>query len=349
PTGTISITNAVSSGILGGWATYNGNDWVVSGGTTSAYSAYTADTWASGNNTNVTISGAAAAGTTNSLRFNAASALTLTLTGTNTVTSGGILVGSTAAANNQTLTGGTLTTGGSNDLVLLNRSTSGSLILNTVIDGTGGLTVSGVAITADRLAAGNPISATPALFLTAVNKTVQFGSLAFNNPGSTVTITPSNGYGVEFTGAAAISQSYTTFSVGSNGATTSNVVPSLLLSGVVSGTPATGVWTKTGAGTMLLSNSGNTFTSNIQVTNGILAFTSDAALGNSANTLILNGATSTLRATGASLVTYATAPNSISTSRTIVFNNATTANNVLEVANGTTWTINSAFGLANNG
>ena len=52
------------------------------------------DAWAAGNNTDVTAGGAdpASGSTTNSVRFSAATAKTLTLAGTNKVTSGGILV-----------------------------------------------------------------------------------------------------------------------------------------------------------------------------------------------------------------------------------------------------------------
>ncbi len=115
PTGAsvLSTTAGNTSGILGGWATFNsGAGWAVGNGASaiSALSSYTSDAWAAGNNTTVTTSSAPTSGsTTYSLRFNAASASTITLSGTNTITSGGILLTPTVAANNQIINGGTIT------------------------------------------------------------------------------------------------------------------------------------------------------------------------------------------------------------------------------------------------
>ena len=86
-------------------------------------------------------------------------------------------------------------------------------------------------ITANRLAAGNPIAATPTLYTTGANQTIQLGSLTIPNAGTNLTISPSNGYAVAFSGTTTFSQPLTTLTVNTNGAVTSNVVPSAILSG----------------------------------------------------------------------------------------------------------------------
>ena len=155
------------------------------------------------------------------------------------------------------------------------------------------------------------------IFLAPVNQTVQLGTLGFVNDGNTLTVTPSNGYGLEFTGTTTFNKNFTTVSVGT--AAASNVVQGLTLSGQVTGTAPGGVaFTKTGAGTLVLNSASNDFVGSIVVgtgTNtasfGVVAFNSDAALGNAANTITLNGGggtgTATIRAYGGG---------SISTSRT---------------------------------
>ncbi len=100
-TGNINTTNAASS-FLGGWATVAGTNWAGVNGSgnivalTSAGGSYTNDTWSSGLNTTVTQNDAIAGQTTASLRFNAAGpaagGFSVTLSGANAISSGGILV-----------------------------------------------------------------------------------------------------------------------------------------------------------------------------------------------------------------------------------------------------------------
>ena len=168
---------------------------------------------------------------------------------------------------------------------------------------------------------------------TALNKTIQLNTLSWGAGSTTLTVTPSNGYGLEITGLTNINQASTTISVGT--LTGSNVVQGLTLSGQVSGNQD---WTKTGTGALVLTSAANDFTGNISVTGGILAFNSDAALGNAANTITLNGTTATLRATG-------TTP--ISSARSISFANATAANNVVEVVAGQTLTLTGVNAITN--
>ncbi|MEI6035812.1 MAG: autotransporter-associated beta strand repeat-containing protein, partial [Verrucomicrobiae bacterium] len=159
PTGTISGTNGFvtstgnTSGILGGWATVAGTDWATNNGTNIVAlpsGNYTANTWAAANNTNVTTSSAPGSdSTTNSLRFNTAGAYTLTLTGTNTITSGGILVTSTVGNNLSTITGGNLQGASGADLVVIQNNITNGLAISSVIQNNTsatGLTKSGSGI-----------------------------------------------------------------------------------------------------------------------------------------------------------------------------------------------------------
>ncbi|MGB8166722.1 MAG: autotransporter-associated beta strand repeat-containing protein, partial [Chthoniobacteraceae bacterium] len=198
-------------------------------------------------------------------------------------------------------------------------------------------------ITADRLGAG-----IGGLFLTPLNKTFQLGTLGFLAPSATLTVSPANGDSVEFTGATTFDQPNLILTVNTNGATTSNVLPSVLLSGAVGGTQN---WVKTGTGVLALTNPLNNFTGNITLgvggagttSSGVLAFASDAALGNLANTVTLNGgtgagATATLRAIGG------TELSPLTTARTLNFWGIP-ANNIVEVAGGNALQVNSPFGL----
>jgi len=150
PSGTQSSANGVTTtstsftnnGILASaangtaFATVGGTDWAaLSSGNIVAYTGYTSDTWASGNNTTVTTSSSPTSGsTTNSLRFNAAGANTLTLAGINTLASGGILVTGNVGNNLSTISGGTLqgsTVG--KDLVVIQNNILNGLTIGSII------------------------------------------------------------------------------------------------------------------------------------------------------------------------------------------------------------------------
>jgi len=127
-----------TNGILGGWATVGGTDWAMNStngadGAITAYADYTNDTWSAAFNTTVTNNAFVVGSTTNSLRFNAAGAFTLTLTGTNTIFSGGILVTSAVGNNLSTITGGTLQGASGEDLVVIQNNTSNGLTIGSVI------------------------------------------------------------------------------------------------------------------------------------------------------------------------------------------------------------------------
>ena len=103
------------------------------------------------------------------------------------------------------------------------------------------------------------------LDLTAANKTIELSNFTFNSPTPALTLTVTNGansYGLLISNnqAFAAAGGAPTFSVGT--ATASDVVQGFTLSGVISGGQtgaANVVFTKSGAGAMVLTNAGNTF------------------------------------------------------------------------------------------
>jgi autotransporter-associated beta strand protein len=138
-TGANVLTGTASTnGILGGWATFDNTTWAKTNGAgnpVDAFSAFTNDTWGTTENTSVTLAGAdpAADSTTHSLRFNEAGARTLTLTGTNTIASGGLMVTANVDANATAITGGTLRGANGTDLAIHQFNPAGTLTIGSVI------------------------------------------------------------------------------------------------------------------------------------------------------------------------------------------------------------------------
>src|SRR5205823_5625479 len=90
---------------------------------------YGTNVYAAGTNTDVTTSATVIGITTNSLRFNSGN-VTLTLSGTNTLQSGGILVTPSAAGG--TITGGTLSSPGSGEL-LVHQYSATPFVINSAL------------------------------------------------------------------------------------------------------------------------------------------------------------------------------------------------------------------------
>lgn len=287
----ITTTAANTNGILGGWATVGGNHWasVNGNGNIVALASYTDDAWADGNNTNVTTSNTLTSATTNSLRFNSAAANTLTLNGTNTVTSGGILVTSAVGANDTSITGGTLQGAGGQDLVVIQNNTDGTMTIGSVIADNGGatgLTKSGSGVLA--LTAANTYTGA-----TNINGgVIQIGdasalgdasaatnSINFNGNGTLITTTALADLGLNRSTLQSTGGTYdlgVNRNIALNGAGTIQVDSgALTVSGVISGAATL---TKTGAGTLILTGA-NTFDSQLAVTEGILNIQNGLALG----------------------------------------------------------------------
>ncbi len=154
--------------MLGGWATYgvstfvdpaNGNqvvlnptDWagVDANGNIVSFTAvggvYTNDAWSAGNHTNITVSNVSPfSGPTMSLRFNTAGTQIVTLSGAASISSGGILLTANIGGNATTISGGSLTSGNGQDLIVNNFNTTAgaSLTIASQITGSIGLTLAG--------------------------------------------------------------------------------------------------------------------------------------------------------------------------------------------------------------
>src|SRR6202042_3313890 len=163
-----------------------------------------------------------------------------------------------------------------------------------------------------------------------LNKTLHVTTLEIG--ANNLAVTNSSGYGLQITGQTTLSGGVPNFSVAN--ATASNVIQGLILSGYVTDGGADLGIIKSGSGTMVLSNNSTTPGSandfggsgqTIDIRKGVLAATSDAALGNSNNTITLDANFSTgagFRAMG-----------SFATARTFVLNQP---NDAIEVTVGNT-------------
>ncbi len=135
----VKTSNTNTNGILGAWATFGSDgDWaaVDGNGRIVKYTGLVNNTWAEGNNTNATVSqdySALTSGlTTNSLRLNGATVLTLP-SYTNVISSGGILEGSYATST--TIKGGELTAGpGVSNLIVTNPYGTTIRIESNIVD-----------------------------------------------------------------------------------------------------------------------------------------------------------------------------------------------------------------------
>ena len=149
--GNITTSTGNSNSILGGWATVGGLNWATnSAGNIAALATYQNDSFASSaNNVNVTTNDSpGSAFNVNSIRFNtaltSAGGATVTLpSGTSTVGSGGILLGTGTGALGATITGGTNLTSGSADVIVNQYNVNGALNLASAINGAVGLTKTG--------------------------------------------------------------------------------------------------------------------------------------------------------------------------------------------------------------
>lgn len=166
-------------------------------------------------------------------------------------------------------------------------------------------------------------------FGAAVNKILAPTSIT--NTGLGLTVTVNAGYGLQVSDATSFTSTPT---INVSGTQASNITQGLYLTGDLTGTG----FNKTGSGTLVINNAtpaNNTFTGNINITQGVVSVGADGQLGNSANLIVLNpsAGTSAFRSTG----TFATSQ---------VIQLASTAFiRAIEVSNGNTLTLNSAFDL----
>jgi fibronectin-binding autotransporter adhesin len=138
-------TSNNAGGIIGGHATVAGANWAVSAAAAAdtpitALAVYNTNSFNATDNTDITSDQAPGTFTVNSLRFNTAAPATLTLTGTNTITSGGVLVTSAVGINTTAISGGTLQGASGGELIIHQYNTASPLIISSAIVDNGAAT-----------------------------------------------------------------------------------------------------------------------------------------------------------------------------------------------------------------
>lgn len=278
-TGAATTTSTGSNGILGGYATVNGADWAVGGGTITALSSGSYTSLSNGTLTTTAnykytgstpVTTSATAQTVNSLKIDATA--DLTLGNTLTVTSGGLLFTSGSAVQ---VTGSTLlATSGTRDLIVQNYGAGTLTIASVIGGGTNALTLAGTGTTVLSNASNTYTGAT---FLN--GGTVQISSIG--NLGNTTTSSITFNGGTLDVTAGGITNVRPVL-LGANGGTIQVDAGTLTFgsAAIISGGSLGGL-TKTGGGTLLL-QAPSTFTGPVTVSNGTLQLGNAAALGASA-------------------------------------------------------------------
>jgi autotransporter-associated beta strand protein len=289
-----STTTGNTNGLLGSGPAFStvggGSFWATnSGGSLVGLTNMGTNTFSTGTNTDVTQSATVANITTNSLRFNTGN-VTLTLSGTNTLQSGGILVTQNAHNSPVTITGGTLTAPGPGELIV---HAYGGIVINSAIISAAGLTKTGVY---DTLTLGG----TNTGLTGPIN--INTGSLTVTTPAAVNSASQIN-----FNGSyPAFGQDLLALIGDSTNGTISppiNLSPSnmvlgnnsnnsrVTLSGVISSAAGLTVpiYLSSSSGNSGFNLTGNnTFTGNVFLNSGFLGINSDASLGNAANALIMS-------------------------------------------------------------
>lgn len=295
-----------ASGIIGGYATFlntnggatltNATDWAIySGGKILPLAAggysNTAATTAATNldlTANVTLNANATVG---SVRFNNATPTpTLTLNGTHTVGSGGILVTPAVGANATRITGGRLTSGNGQDLIIIQNNTNaaGALTVDATLTGAVGLTKSG----GGQLILAGTNDHTGATYLnggvTSISSNANLGSVstgaAVHLNGGTLSASAS----VALDNAGANARDVV---LGSNGGTLDVASgQTMTVSGALNGE---GNLAKTGSGALVLTGS-STQTGTTTVSAGLVQVSGQTGPGS----LTLNGASAVLAGSG---------------------------------------------------
>lgn len=300
-----------ASGIIGGYATYlttnggatltNATDWATySGGKIVALGSgsytNTAATTAS-TNLNLTTSVALNANVTvGSIRFNDAfSTPTLTLNGTHTVGSGGILVTPTVAGNATLITGGSITSGNGQDLIIIQNNTNaaGALTVDATISGAVGLTKSGGG---QLILAGTNTYTGPTYLNGGVTSISSNANLGAVSTGAAVhlnggTLAATNTLALDDAGSSARG-----VVLGNNGGTLDVAAgQTLTVSGTLSGA---GTLNKSGTGALLITGNTSTHTGATTVSAGTLQVGVAGSGQTGPGDLFLNGANAALAGTG---------------------------------------------------
>jgi fibronectin-binding autotransporter adhesin len=286
---TISTTHA--DGALGGWATVNQSDYAqVTGGVITAFTNYAdkddASTWLSGDivsdeggNANTpyfgTVNGNVALG---GMKI-AAAATSIVKVGTGNTLSvdGSIIVSPTAGSATETIQGGSLTGGaGGSPLGVLQNSSGNFNISSTIVDNGGATSfaLNGLGTGAVMLFGANTYTGST----TVSGATLAFNSVANGGAASAIGASSNDSSNLvlengtlHYTGATgSTDRGFTLVDNGPSRTIQVDGTTNLTFSGVVT-SPDDAGFTKTGAGTLTLSNAANNFVGPVTVSAGLLS------------------------------------------------------------------------------
>ncbi len=306
-TGTASIgtttvnTTTGAANILGGYATVAGGGWAVTGtgsgpfNVTALAAGSYSSTFTANTDVNIATSQSPSAFTTvSTLRFNPASpaALTLTLTGVNTLNLGGILVTPAVGANVTKITGGTsigATTG--QDLIFQQFNTTTSLTASELTVATPIATASGQ----------NAIKAGPGMMVVSstTNTTTFLGNWDLNGGvlqvgavttvGATSATVTFNGGTINLTATYSPGTDLQKWTFGAGGGTV-NISSGITATRTGGSLFGSGTMTLTGPGLLAVGSDTSTFTGSTVVNAGTIRFTS-SQFGSAGNMTINSGGT----------------------------------------------------------
>ncbi|WP_038159950.1 autotransporter-associated beta strand repeat-containing protein [Verrucomicrobium sp. BvORR106] len=306
-----TTTSTNSNGILGGYLTYGGNTWAVNstngvnGAIAGLATASYSNTFAAAANVDVLASEAISNFAVNSLRFNTAAATTLTLTGANTLQSGGILVTSAVGNNALSITGGSLRGSASGELIIHQNNTANSLTIGSVIENNGGATAlvktggGTLILAATNTYTGHTyINGAAGGGSTGVLQVSQLQTTGNDQLGSTANQIYFNNGILRYAGASS-TELGRTVNLLSGGGTFDVLTAGVALnvSGKITGEALAadeghyagqGNLTKTGNGILILSNGSNDYTGTTTVNAGILRLSGAGRLGASIARLTVN-------------------------------------------------------------
>jgi fibronectin-binding autotransporter adhesin len=303
PTFAIQTSTTNTNGLLGAgpaFATVNGgSNWAAQSGVVVAgLAGFSTNIYTSGANTDVTATASPSTFTTNSLRFNAnnINGTFLTLSGTNTLQSGGILV--TPSFSGGQIQGGTLTAPGSGELLIHVYSNNGITVTSSLVS-TAGLTKTGpdlLTLAGNNAGLTGPINVNrggiDVQATAAVNSAsaINFNDIRPGNQLQTLFVDLGNGVNGTISPPIRVS-AFSATDYGTYFSTGFSTGSTVTLSGVVSS--ATGQTTPVRFTGSQSNNSGfnltntNTFTGNVSLFQGFLGINTNASLGNATNALFL--------------------------------------------------------------
>jgi fibronectin-binding autotransporter adhesin len=365
---TDNLNNA--NGILGTWATIGGTDFAVNStnspdGLITALSSYdltsvALDTSANYTDRHMSVDSSQspdAAITPLTLNYKTAGAYTLTLTGTNTIKGGGILVTPEVGDNASTLTGGFLQAGtAGGDLGIFQSNTANTLTIGSVIQnntsastltksGAGILVLSGantftgaanIAGGTLRFGAANALATTGVIMSAGTLDLAGFNPsiLGLRSDGATASIVTNSAAGTGTNTLSITGGWFGTYSGAiQNGATAKT---GLIVSGTNARFSLSGTSTFTGG--LTINGAGNTNGADSGV---ILGISSDAALGATANVVTLNNGGTLFNSNSTTAGwTTGTTP-TLAAGRSIVLGSG--VGGVLRVYGNTVFTVNSVI------